>query len=143
MEKELDKLENQLSELIVDRKMNIYYIIADFILNSDNKDEIQKCYFLSETELKLLEDYIDIVNKIDDKEKQIRLENAEKSKLLIEAIDKKLEEINAKIQDERSEFNKQIEESKKIGEKLAKSNVEFEKQVNEFEKLVNEYIEKE
>lgn len=138
MEKELMTLEDKLSRLIVEKSVNIYYIVADYILSLNN-NEIQRLHF-SEEDMKLLKNYKESMDKHAETESQKYAGKIEEINKLIKEIDKKIKDVDSKIT--KSNFQQLHEENKKIGEALAESNAEFEKQVNEFGKLVDEYIEK-
>lgn len=139
MEKELMVLEDKISELIEEKSVNIYYIVADYILSLSN-NEIQKLHF-SEENMKLLKDYKETIDKYAEVEREKYADKTEQIDKLLKEIDKKIKNVDSEIT--KSNFQELHEENQRIGEALAKSNAEFEKQVNEFGKLVDEYIEEE
>ena len=109
-------LEDKLSRFIVEKSVNIYYIVADYILSLNN-NELQRLHF-SKEDMKLLKNYKESMDKYAEIESQKYAGKIEEVNKLIKEIDKKIKDVDSEIT--KSNFQQLHEENEKIVKHLQK-----------------------
>ena len=137
---ELMNLEERVSNLLNDKRINTCYVFADYI-NLDNKKSIQQYLDLSEDDIALLKEY----KKKADKELKVQQKYLTKKKKIGESLKQECNNILKEIDDRMSKanFDELSKESEKVKKSLEKSLEEMDKLGASFEKKLREFMKEE